>query len=78
MKTKKSGFTLIELLVVIASIAILAAMLVPALANAKVNARMVSYVNMMKQNALGYPMYAMNEPDGVTIAYVRRYTAAPP
>src|ERR1700677_273073 len=78
MKTKKSGFRLIELLVVTAIIAILAAMLLPALANAKGKAQMVTCLNMMKQNALGYTMYAMDEPDGVVIAYVRRYTAALP
>jgi prepilin-type N-terminal cleavage/methylation domain-containing protein/prepilin-type processing-associated H-X9-DG protein len=78
MKSKTSAFTLIELLVVIAIIAILAAMLLPALAKAKEKAKMISCVNMMKQNALGYNMYATDEPEGVVVAMVRRYTAAPP
>ena len=54
---KKKGFTLIELLVVIAIIAILAAILFPAFARARENARRASCQSNLKQIALGVEQY---------------------
>ena len=60
-KRKAFGFTLIELLVVIALIAILAALLMPALERARESASRVQCVGNLRQQGLGHQMYANDE-----------------
>jgi len=62
-RTGRQGFTLIELLVVIAVIAILAALLLPTLARAKLTAKKVQCINNQKQFAAVWTMYAGDNSD---------------
>jgi prepilin-type N-terminal cleavage/methylation domain-containing protein/prepilin-type processing-associated H-X9-DG protein len=74
----RGGFTLIELLVVIAIIAILAAMLLPALSRARLKAQGVQCMNNGRQLMLAWRLYVEDNSDNVPGAWGTRYDWIPP
>ena len=84
MKPKRSAFSTVELLVVVAIVAVIAAILLPALARAKWSAKRVNSASNMRQMGVAYLLYAGDYDDMPAYAvdpatsYAKRGFAAAP
>jgi prepilin-type N-terminal cleavage/methylation domain-containing protein len=67
----RAGFTLIELLVVIAIIAILASLLLPALAKAKVQAKRAQCVSNVRQWTMSFNLYCNDAQGSMPMGWLR-------